>query len=639
MQFGCNYWASHAGTEMWRQWDENVIREDMRKLHEAGNEILRVFPVWRDFQPIELARRNSSIPCEILMHNHHLPTTYCGQNGVDEVMVERFRTLIRCAESFGMKLIVSLITGWMSGRQYVPPAIENRDVFTDPLALKWQIKFVRTMVHELKNEPAIIMWELGNECNNLHSVADSDTAYTWTHMIISAIKMEDPTRPAGSGMHGLGAVNTFEHDENCRWTIQDQGEICDFLTPHPYPFSCSKLAAQVDVHTSFRMVNNAALETQLYSDIGKRPAFVEETNVFSSAYCNDHTRGLFMRNSMFNAWAHGSDYFLWWCAFDQDELGFPPFEWSLWERENGEFNKDGSLREAVKSAKEFSAFQKSLPFKKLSPCRRDAVCLLTRNMGKTQFLNNAWSCFLMAKMAGFNVSFDHLHYDIPESDVYIMPGVCSLSPYSYCEFLELYSRVEKGATLYMSVGENGVPTGGERFLGCTFISREKRTGLAEFTFRGQRFAVASPKKFFIRELDCEVLAREDDGNPVFIHKRYGKGHIYFLTVAIEDHLAMTPHAFDRDAPDSSVIYKEFCRDIVARRIARSFDPFLTLTEHSDENGRRWIIAVNNSDAPVEAKFDISPDWKVISDLPSAIGEHNGIVFEVARKDGDTVSPR
>jgi endo-1,4-beta-mannosidase len=36
MQIGCNYWASHAGTRMWVQWDENVVREDFKRLVDIG---------------------------------------------------------------------------------------------------------------------------------------------------------------------------------------------------------------------------------------------------------------------------------------------------------------------------------------------------------------------------------------------------------------------------------------------------------------------------------------------------------------------------------------------------------------------------------------------------------------------------
>ena len=49
---GCNYWASNAGAEMWRNFDSGVIKEDLRGLKENGVTHMRVFPNWRDFQPI-----------------------------------------------------------------------------------------------------------------------------------------------------------------------------------------------------------------------------------------------------------------------------------------------------------------------------------------------------------------------------------------------------------------------------------------------------------------------------------------------------------------------------------------------------------------------------------------------------------
>ena len=49
---GCNYWASNAGTEMWLQWSEQTVDEDFEKLSKYGIKYLRVFPNWRDFQPV-----------------------------------------------------------------------------------------------------------------------------------------------------------------------------------------------------------------------------------------------------------------------------------------------------------------------------------------------------------------------------------------------------------------------------------------------------------------------------------------------------------------------------------------------------------------------------------------------------------
>ena len=31
---GCNYWASHAGAEMWKNWDEEQVERDMQDLSE-----------------------------------------------------------------------------------------------------------------------------------------------------------------------------------------------------------------------------------------------------------------------------------------------------------------------------------------------------------------------------------------------------------------------------------------------------------------------------------------------------------------------------------------------------------------------------------------------------------------------------
>ena len=33
---GVNYWASHAGMFMWRNWDEAIVDNDLKKLSEAG---------------------------------------------------------------------------------------------------------------------------------------------------------------------------------------------------------------------------------------------------------------------------------------------------------------------------------------------------------------------------------------------------------------------------------------------------------------------------------------------------------------------------------------------------------------------------------------------------------------------------
>ena len=53
----------------------------------------------------------------------------------------------------------------MSGRLYIPSALYEKNVYTDPVALYFEQLFVKGFVLRMKNEPAIYAWDLGNECN------------------------------------------------------------------------------------------------------------------------------------------------------------------------------------------------------------------------------------------------------------------------------------------------------------------------------------------------------------------------------------------------------------------------------------------------------------------------------------------
>ena len=162
---GCNYWASHAGIAMWNHWRPEVVNADMANMVKHGIAVLRVFPLWPVFQPITALYQVAGQFKEFRFGDAPLPDTDAGQAGMSQEALDRFAALIDMADAHGLKLEVALITGWMSGRMFVPPALERLNMHTDPTALMWQTRFVKHFVKTFKDRPAILAWALGNECN------------------------------------------------------------------------------------------------------------------------------------------------------------------------------------------------------------------------------------------------------------------------------------------------------------------------------------------------------------------------------------------------------------------------------------------------------------------------------------------
>ena len=282
---GCNYWASHAGTEMWRSWDEKSVREDLAVLAKNGVRYLRVFPNWRDFQPVWPLFDGRDFIREYRVHEDKLPEN---KYYIDETMMQRFETFCDIAQEFGMKLIVGVLTGFMSGRTFIPPALYGRNLFTDPVAIRFELKFIEGFVGRIKNKKAVFAWNPGNECNNLSDTGDYNVAEAWLGIICNAIRVNDPSRQVISGMHGLSVEGV--------WRIDAQEAYTDMLTTHPYPYfvpHCTK-----DNFSAMRTLLHATCETKYYSDLSEKPCLVEEIGSLGNMMCDEQTAAGFLKVNM-----------------------------------------------------------------------------------------------------------------------------------------------------------------------------------------------------------------------------------------------------------------------------------------------------------------------------------------------------
>ena len=598
---GCNYWASHAGTAMWKNWQPEIVAQDLQRLSQAGLQVLRVFPLWPDFQPLTVLGTGFS-PVETRFGEAPLPDDEAGRAGVSAEMMDHFQTFADLAAQHGLKLIVGLVTGWMSGRLFVPPALEGRNVLTDPLAIQWQTRLVQYFARRFHDHPAILAWDLGNECNVMGPVT-REQAWAWTSAIVNAIRAIDLTRPIVSGMHSLLPA------PNAPWRIQDQGELTDVLTTHPYPYF-TPYCDQDPVNT-IRTELHSTAESRMYGDIGARPALVEEIGTLGPMVTNEPVAADFIRAVLYSGWAHDCHGLLWWCAFDLGHLTHAPYDWDAYERELGLFHTDGTPKPVLKELQQFRGFIDQLPFKQLPPRQTEAVCILSE--GQDQWAV-AYSSFILAKQAGFDLTFQYADQPLKDAPLYLLPCISGGRVLYRRHYQELLERVRAGATLYVS-HDNGMLSPFTQVFGTDVRSRSKRAAGTQVTFDVLPGSpVISARGEFRLELaptSAEVLAREADGNPIFTCAPYGKGKVYFLSIPLEKELTTTPGSFHSPtAQPAWQVWQWIARDVLDSRVARKDHPQVGLTEHPLNERQRVLIALNYSPAPVQTNIALAAGWQV-----------------------------
>lgn len=619
---GCNYWGSKSGTEMWRDWDGASVARDLRELAQYGVRYMRVFPNWRDFQPVHAIRGWGGDLHEYRLHGTELLTDPAG---LDEACMDHFAELCRAARENHIQLIVALVTGWMSGRMFAPPAVDGLNHITDPESLKWQTRFVRGFVRRFRDEPAICAWDLGNESNNLSRSPSRAASYAWTALISSTIRSEDATRPVMSGMHAL-SVNL-----STTWTIQDQGELTDMLTPHPY--LSPTVGGEVMPLTEIPTTMIPTFQCAFYSGIGGKPAMLQEIGTFNDQFGNKELVAQNMRVNIWSAWANGARGYLWWCAHEQLPLNFPPYSWSAVERELGLLNVDYSPKPAARMMRQLTAdldaLNAKLPGGTLPPKRVDAVYVATRQ--EVPF-HEATSAYALAKQAGFELSFVYFDQKLPDAQLYLAPSLVGWAPMDMEMYNALLEKARGGATVYFSAS-TGVISEFESVTGLISDGQKRDTSMHTADFCGTTLPFSYTHQFLLRSQGAEVLAQDESGCVVFSRYRYGKGTVYYLNFPLETMLWEHRDWISDLATPYYRIYEELSRAVRADSPAAAKSPDIGLTVHPIDETRAVAVAVNYTGRPVENPVT----WKADVSVTPIKGDANRIdgcdcaVYMVERK--------
>lgn len=617
---GLNYWDSEHGTEMWKNFDASVIEKDMKAISELNVKYLRVFPNWRDFQPVKAIYGFSNEAQDYVNSNDESPLK--DETGVDPKQIENFCVFADICDKYGIKLVVSVVTGWMSGRTFVPQILEGRNLIADPFALMWTVRYVKGFVNGTKHLKNIVMWDLGNECNCLSSCPTEEQAFMWTATVSNAIRSCDSTRAISSGMHGL------TEDKGEVWTIRDQGELTDYVTTHPYLSPSAN--NHIDAPNKMRSTIFPTTQSMYYKDLSGKPVIMQEQGSFTDSTANDSDACDFMRANVWSCLSNNIKGYFWWCAHEYANLNYAPYEWSFMESLIGVLDLDLKPKKIGLELKKISETISGLPFNELPPKETDGACVLTKDV-RWEY---AGPSLVLAKQAGFDLTFtiaDRVDAIAPKTGLYVMPwGSFWTTQYKRVSN-EIFNAVfECGATLFITYN-GGFLFNMEEMLGLKSHGSVTTNKHHKASFEFGELEYFVEREILLSSVGAEVLAKNEEGNIVFSKNKYGKGTIYFLNFPLERML------YDKYAAFNDTlwykIYEIVGENVLKNKIVVSKNPQIVTTLHKLNSDKFVVCAVNYSDKNQKNELVVKDGWVLepVYGSLSEIGKCDGAIYYAVKR--------
>ncbi len=592
---GCNYWASNAGMKTWEKFDEKVIDKDFSTLSQNGVDTIRIFPTWDAFQEVRDTKSNT--PSFNLRDNNE--DYLKNPEGINMKQMENFSKMLDLAQKYNLKVIVSIISGWMSGRKFAPLLLINENLISSPKVVIWTCKFVKKFVSYFKDRTCIIAWEPGNECNCLDYNITEDQAEMWLMAITNAIKSEDTTRPIISGMHSLPCRG--------RWNIPTVSYYTDIQTTHPYPMFtpfCSK-----EKVVKMRSILHPAAESAYYAGISNQKCLVEEVNTLGPMVLSDDFMPEFIEKSIATSFQYGTNGYLWWCGFDQEHLDFSPYDLNALEQNLGLCYSNGTPKPAIKEIKRMA--QLLAPLEDLPTPDKHCCVILSFDQDNWKI---AYASFVMAAQCGYTVDFMYEDQPLKDYDYYIVPSIRSYTGLPKITLNALKDKVEKGAKLLISY-HGGYIGDFESLTGLKVKGREESNKIYNIKL-DEDISIKSQVNLETMCSTAKVIAK--DGDNVYTINKYGKGEVHFINADIENYYTDTINAHDTNL---YLIYKNFFASLSLPLKVNS--KYCTLTFHSLANGNKGVFITSLG---YEKEVTLLGNFE-IKDVKFATVQNNKLIFD------------
>ncbi|WP_329449746.1 beta-mannosidase [Streptomyces sp. NBC_01724] len=586
---GANYWSRHGSLFMWRDYDDEVVREELRTLREHGTNVTRSFLFWPDFHP--------------------------APDRIDEDFVERYRQFLRTSAEMGMPTIPTFLVGHMSGEDWDVPWREGRNLYTNGFMLGQQAFFIREIVRRIGTDPAVAGWLISNEFPIFAGPATPDEVRAWGLICTQAVRAGGSQLPVSLG-DGAWTMETTGKDNGFR--IRRQDDLVDFVGPHTYPMGDD----QVRVHTA------AAWACEM-SHFGK-PVVMEEFGV-SAALSSERNAAHYYRQVLHHTLLAGATGWLAWNNTDFALESVDPYRHRPFELGFGITRTDGTPKPALA---EIGTFRRLLDAVDFDHCARpdtETSIMIPSHLEehprvsvaeRTAIATVSHHAYLAAKAAGLTPALSR-ELDAPRrSGLVLIPSNKLLTAPTFDLLLD-WAR--EGSHVYLSwfAGAGGSHRGAwwpplERLIGASHTLRyglnEPVDPVVTWEFAEPlgdlkagdtlRFPVSGPADARAmlpldeETADCVVVARDGRGRPALVRRDHGRGAVYLATYPVEFFGSATPDAHRDD--DVHRLYRALAAQAGVRPFLTVDDPRVHVDGLMHASGQRYAWLVNVSGDTVTA---------------------------------------
>lgn len=295
---------------------------------------VRWYYFWNDFRPAEVAADFQAMAALGIDHVRIQliwPWFMPNPGWVSPGHLDRLDQLLGIAEDVGVDVLVSVLTGFLSGYVFLPWGMTGRDVFTQPKAIEQEKILLRAVLDRACRHRNFMGIDLGNEINCLDHDLAPEIGDQWAGQMIATIHSHAPDTPVVNGVDHTPwmAGSTF----STRSLAQDYAACCLHIWPkftgclEKGPLSGPPASLLTAFFVQLAAIKagrpepfpGQAAKTESTPDtpnLNAKPIWVQEVGC-CDLWGEPSARQAFMTAAFGQSFDHGASLLTWWCSHDK----------------------------------------------------------------------------------------------------------------------------------------------------------------------------------------------------------------------------------------------------------------------------------------------------------------------------------